>query len=50
MNHRNYTVYGSDDMIDMLLKMETPEAKEMHNKYMVDLINNINGLKSIIQP
>ena len=31
MNHRNYTVYGSDDMIDMLLKMETPEAKEKYN-------------------
>lgn len=30
MNHRTYTVYGSEDMIDMLLKMETPEAKEKY--------------------
>ena len=30
MNHRNYTVYGSEDMIEMLLKMETPEAQEKY--------------------
>ena len=30
MNHRTYTVYGSEDMIEMLLKMETPEAKEKY--------------------
>ena len=30
MNHRNYTVYGSEDMIEMLIKMETPEAKEKY--------------------
>lgn len=30
MKHRTYTIYGSDDMIDMLLKMETPEAKEKY--------------------
>ena len=29
MTNRQYTVYGSEDMIAMLLKMETPEAKEM---------------------
>lgn len=27
MTNRSYTVYGSEDMIEMLLKMETPEAK-----------------------
>ena len=30
MNHRNYTVYGSEDMIEMLLKMETLEAQEKY--------------------
>ena len=30
MNHRTYTVYGSEDMLEMLLKMETPEAKEKY--------------------
>ena len=30
MKHRKYTVYGSDDMIEMLLKMETPEAQEKY--------------------
>ena len=30
MTHRTYTVYGSEDMIEMLLKMETPEAKEKY--------------------
>ena len=28
MTNRSYTVYGSEAMIDMLLKMETSEAKE----------------------
>ena len=27
MKHRTYTVYGSEDMISMLLKMDTHEAK-----------------------
>ena len=30
MTNRSYTVYGSEAMIDMLLKMETPEAKEKY--------------------
>ena len=30
MTNRSYTVYGSEDMIEMLLKMETPEAKEKY--------------------
>ena len=30
MTNRSYSVYGSDGMIEMLLKMETPEAKEMY--------------------
>ena len=30
MTHRSYTVYGSEHMIEMLLKMETPEAKEKY--------------------
>lgn len=31
MTNRQYTVYGSDAMIEMLLKMETPEAKEKYS-------------------
>ena len=31
MTNRQYTVYGSEDMIEMLLKMETPEAKEKYS-------------------
>ena len=31
MTNRQYIVYGSKDMIEMLLKMETPEAKEKYN-------------------
>ena len=31
MTNRQYIVYGSDAMIDMLLKMETPEAKEKYS-------------------
>ena len=30
MKHRTYTVYGSENMIEMLLKMETPEAQEKY--------------------
>ena len=30
MTNRSYTVYGSEDMIEMLLKMETPKAKEKY--------------------
>ena len=30
MTNRSYTVYGSEAMIEMLLKMETPEAKEKY--------------------
>ena len=30
MTNRSYTVYGSEAMIDMLLKMETSEAKEKY--------------------
>ena len=30
MTNRSYTVYGSEDMIKMLLKMETPESKEKY--------------------
>ena len=31
MTNRQYIVYGSEAMIDMLLKMETPEAKEKYS-------------------
>ena len=31
MTNRQYTVYGSEDMIKMLLKMETSEAKEKYS-------------------
>ena len=31
MTNRQYIVYGSDAMIEMLLKMETPEAKEKYS-------------------
>ena len=31
MTNRQYTDYGSEDMIEMLLKMETPEAKEKYS-------------------
>ena len=31
MTNRQYIVYGSESMIDMLLKMETPEAKEKYS-------------------
>lgn len=31
MTNRQYTVYGSNAMIEMLLKMETPEAKEKYS-------------------
>ena len=30
MTNRQYIVYGSEAMIEMLLKMETPEAKEKY--------------------
>lgn len=29
-DHRTYTIYGSQDYIDMILKMQTPEAKEIY--------------------
>ena len=31
MTNRQYIVYGSEAMIEMLLKMETPEAKEKYS-------------------
>ena len=31
MTNRQYIVYGSEDMIEMLLKMETSEAKEKYS-------------------
>ena len=31
MTNRQYTVYGSEDMIEMLLKMETQKAKEKYS-------------------
>ena len=31
MTNRQYIIYGSEAMIEMLLKMETPEAKEKYS-------------------